>query len=149
MEQRLSLITLGVADLARSRRFYEEGLGWKPSGAGDNVSVTFYQLGGIALALFGRTALAEDAHLEDSGAGTFGGIALAHNVRTREEVDQVLTRAKNAGARILRPAGDAVWGGYMGYFADPDGHPWEVAWNPDFPLGADGSLHLPSPKGTT
>ncbi|MDY7229700.1 VOC family protein [Hyalangium rubrum] len=143
MEQRLSLITLGVADLARSRRFYEQGLGWKRSETGSNENVSFYQLGGIGLSLFSRAALAEDAHLEDTGGGSFGGFTLAHNVRTREEVDALLARAKEAGARILKPAADAFWGGYNGYFADPDGHPWEVAWNPGFPLGPDGSLQLP------
>ena len=141
MEQRLSLITLGVADLARSRRFYEQGLGWAPSSAG-NENVVFFQLGGIALSLYGRASLAEDARLEDRGGG-FGGITLAYNTRTREDVDAVLARAKAAGARILKPAEEAFWGGYSGYFADPDGHPWEVAWNPHFTLLPDGSLSLP------
>ena len=144
MEQRLSLVTLGVADLARSRRFYEDGLGWRASGAG-NAEVAFYQLGAIALALWGREELAADAGLPAPGSGGgFGGIALAHNVRTREEVDVVLARAEAAGARLLKPGTDAVWGGYTGYFADPDGHLWEVAWNPFFALQEDGSLRLPS-----
>ncbi len=142
MEQRLSLVTLGVADLARSRRFYEEGLGWRASGASAE-SVVFFQLGGVALALWGREALAEDARLPGPGSG-FGDIALAHNVRTREEVDTVLARAQAAGGRILKPAEDAVWGGYTGYFADPGGHLWEVAWNPHFTLRDDGSLQLPT-----
>jgi hypothetical protein len=141
MEQRLSLVTLGVADLARSRRFYEQGLGWTPSSAG-NENVVFFQLGGIALSLYGRASLAEDARLEDRGGG-FGGITLAYNTRAREDVDAVLARAKAAGARILKPAEEAFWGGYSGYFADPDGHPWEVAWNPHFTLLPDGSLSLP------
>jgi catechol 2,3-dioxygenase-like lactoylglutathione lyase family enzyme len=140
MEQRLSLVTLGVADVACSRRFYER-LGWKVSGA-SNESIAFFQLGGVALALFGRAALARDAGLPGEGRG-FGGITLAHNVRAREEVDAVLARAKEAGARILKSAEDAFWGGYSGYFADPDGHPWEVAWNPQFPLRDDGGLQLP------
>ena len=144
MEQRLSLVTLGVADLARSRRFYKEGLGWRASGA-STEEVTFFQLGGIALALWGREALAEDARLPGPGpGGGFGGIALAHNVRTREEVDAILARARAAGGRVLRPGEDASWGGYTGYFADPDGHLWEVAWNPHFTLRDDGSLQLPS-----
>lgn len=143
MEPRLSLVTLGVEDLARSRRFYEQGLGWKPSSAGDHENVVFYPLGGMALALYGRAALAADANLKDTGSNGFGGITLAHNVRTREEVDAVLARARQAGARILKPAQDVFWGGYSGYFADPDGHPWEVAWNPHFKLAADGSLQLP------
>ena len=143
MEQRLSLITLGVANLPRSRRFYEDGLGWTPSSASQD-SIVFFQLGGIGLALYGREALAEDAHLAESGPTSgFGGITLAHNVRTREEVDAVLALAERAGGRILKPAQDVFWGGYSGYFADPDGHPWEVAWNPFAPLAEDGSLQLP------
>jgi catechol 2,3-dioxygenase-like lactoylglutathione lyase family enzyme len=140
MEPRLSLVTLGVADVARSRRFYE-ALGWRASGASAG-EVAFFQLGGLALALFGRAALAADAGLPDAGPG-FGGVALAHNVRARAEVDTVLERARAAGARILTPARDTDWGGYAGYFADPDGHAWEIAWNPHFPLRADGALELP------
>lgn len=140
MEPRISLITLGVADLARSRRFYEE-LGWRASGASQE-SVCFFQAGGMALALFSRAALAEDAGLADAGPG-FGGIALAQNMRTREAVDQLLAEAERASARILKPAQKVFWGGYSGYFSDPDGHPWEVAWNPGFALAEDGSLELP------
>ncbi len=139
MEQRLSLVTLGVANLERARRFYEEGLGWRRNN--DHAEVAFYQLGGMVLALWRRAALAEDAHLPDAGSG-FGGIALAYNARSREEVDAVLAEAKAAGAEILKPAEDAFWGGYSGYFADPDGHPWEVAWNPDWTLADDGSVRL-------
>jgi catechol 2,3-dioxygenase-like lactoylglutathione lyase family enzyme len=142
MEQRLSMVTLGVADLARSRRFYEEGLGWKAAKAGDG-NVAFFQLGGVVLALWGRAALAEDARLPEAGGG-FRGLALAHNVRRREETDAILAQAEAAGGRILKPAEDTFWGGYAGYFADPDGHLWEVAWNPHFPLGEDGSLRLPA-----
>jgi uncharacterized protein len=142
MEQRLSLVTLGVADLARSRRFYEEGLGWRASGA-STAEVAFFQLGGVALARWGREALAADARLPGPGPGGFGGIALAHNLRAREEVDAVLARARAAGGCVLRPAEDASWGGYTGYFADPDGHPCEVAWNPHFTLRDDGGLRLP------
>lgn len=141
MEQRISLITLGVADLARSRRFYEEGLGWRASSASAG-DVVFFQAGGMALGLWPRALLAEDAHVEDPG-GSFSGIALAHNVREREQVAQVLARAEAAGGTLLKPAQDTDWGGHAGYFADPDGHPWEVAWNPHFPLDAEGSLHLP------
>ncbi len=144
MEQRLSLVTLGVADLARSRRFYEAGLGWRASGAGTE-EVVFFQLGGLALALWGREALAQDARLPEAGpGGGFGGIALAHNVRSREEVAATLAQAGEAGGRVLRPAEDASWGGCTGYFADPDGHLWEVAWNPHFKLDEDGSLQLPA-----
>jgi catechol 2,3-dioxygenase-like lactoylglutathione lyase family enzyme len=143
MEQRLSLVTLGVADLVRSQRFYEEGLGWKASGASTG-EVAFFQLGGIALALWGREELAADAGLPHPGpGGGFGGVALAHNVRSREEVEAVLSRAHEAGGRVLKPATAASWGGHTGYFADPDGHLWEVAWNPSFALRDDGSLQLP------
>jgi catechol 2,3-dioxygenase-like lactoylglutathione lyase family enzyme len=139
MEQRLSLLTLGVADLERSRRFYEDGLGWRRGNA--HPEVVFFQLGGIVLALFARTALAADAGLEAEGSG-FGGIVLAYNARSRAEVDAVLAEAEAAGARILKPAQDAFWGGYTGYFADPDGHPWEVAWNPQWTILEDGSVRL-------
>jgi uncharacterized protein len=139
MEQRLSLVTLGVADLERARRFYENGLGWRRGN--DHAEVVFYQLGGMVLALWGRDALAQDAHLPNAGSG-FGGIALAYNARTRAEVDAVLAEAEAAGAKILKPAEDAFWGGYSGYFADPDGHLWEVAWNPEWTLADDGSVSL-------
>jgi uncharacterized protein len=138
MEQRISLITLGVGDLERSRRFYER-LGWRPGFTSEEV--VFFQIGGLVLALFPRAALAADARLPDTGSGV-GGIALAHNVRTRKEVDAVLAEAAAAGAAILKPAEDASWGGYAGYFADPDGHPWEVAWNPHWTLEPDGSIRL-------
>ncbi len=139
MEQRLSVVTLGVADLERSRRFYEEGLGWRRGN--DHAKVVFFQLGGSVLALFGRDALAADARVSPEGQG-FGGITLAYNTRSREEVDRVLAEAAAAGATILKPAEDMFWGGYCGYFADPDGHPWEVAWNPDWTVEADGSVRL-------
>ena len=141
MEQRLSIVTLGVRDVARSRRFYEE-LGWRASGAGDG-SIVFFQAGGIALALYGREALAADAGLPDAGSG-FGGIVLAHNVRSRDEADALLVQAEAAGGRILKPAEDAFWGGYSGCFADPDGHVWEVAWNPHFALTPEGDVRLPA-----
>jgi catechol 2,3-dioxygenase-like lactoylglutathione lyase family enzyme len=140
MDQRLSLITLGVSDVARSTAFYAR-LGWKPSGA-SNEQVTFFQLGGIALGLYGRSALAEDAKIDPAGNG-FGGVALAFNTRTRDDVDTVLAEAEAAGATIVKSAEVAFWGGYSGYFADPDGHLWEVAWNPHFPLAEDGSIALP------
>tara|TARA_R110000868_G_scaffold66966_2_gene199065 strand:+ start:3325 stop:3750 length:426 start_codon:yes stop_codon:yes gene_type:complete len=140
MDARISLITLGVADVARARAFYES-LGWKASGA-SQAEVAFFQAGGMALGLFSRAALAEDAHLKESGAG-FGGITLAQNMASEEAVDQLLEEARRAGATILKPAQRVFWGGYSGYFADPDGHPWEVAYNPGFTLEADGSLRLP------
>lgn len=140
MEQRLSLITLGVADVARSRRFYE-ALGWRASGASE-AEVTFFQLGGIVLSLWGRAELARDAVVTDGGG--WGGVALAHNARSRGEVDVILVEAGAAGARILKAAHETFWGGYAGYFADPDGHAWEVAWNPHFPLDVDGNIRLPA-----
>ena len=141
MEQRISLITLGVTDLTRSRQFYEQGLGWQASSR-SNERITFFQVGGMVLALYSRTALAEDAHLANDGIG-FGGITLAYNVRRREEVDAVLAEAQTAGASLLKPAEETHWGGYSGYFADPDGYPWEVAWNPYWELHEDGSVQLP------
>ena len=140
MEQRLSMVTLGVADLARARRFYEDGLGWQRANKHDEV--VFYQAGGMVLGLFGREALAEDAQVESAGSG-FRAIALAYNARDRAEVDAVLAEAEATGGRIVKPAHDAFWGGYSGYFADPDGHLWEVAWNPDWELAPDGSIRLP------
>ena len=141
MEPRLSLVTLGVAEIARARRFYE-ALGWTASSV-SNSDVVFFQLGGIALGLYGRKALAEDAKLTDTGA-SFGGITLAYNVRTRPEVDALLAEAARIGGRILKPAEEVFWGGYSGYFADLDGHPWEVAWNPGFPIAEDGAIQLPA-----
>jgi uncharacterized glyoxalase superfamily protein PhnB len=138
MEQRLSLVTLGVADLDRSRRFYET-LGWRRHGA--HAEVVFFQVGGMVLALWSRQSLAADAHVPAEGSG-FAGIALAYNTRSREEVDAVLDEAKAAGATIRKPAEDTFWGGYCGYFADPDGHLWEVAWNPDWMMAEDGSIRL-------
>ncbi len=139
MEQRISVVTLGVADLERSRRFFEEGLGWTRSTNDENIA--FYQVNGAVLALFPRKELARDANLSEAGKG-FGGITLAYCARNREEVDRVLEEARRAGATILKPAQDVFWGGYSGYFADPDGHPWEVAWNPHWRLTADGDVEL-------
>ena len=141
MEQRISVVTLGVEDLARSRRFYEQGLGWKRGNASEEV--VFYQSGGMVLALFARRDLAADAAVSPEGAG-FGGITLAYCARDRAEVEAVIAAAAQAGARILKPPQDVFWGGYSGYFADPDGHPWEVAWNPHWTLAKDGSVKLGS-----
>ena len=145
MEQRLTMVTLGVRDLARAQRFYEEGLGWT-RGGGVEGNVAFYQLaGGILLGLYGLEPLAEDARvaLPDLMPGkTFGGITLAFNVADKAAVDATLTEAEQAGASILKPAEDVFWGGYSGYFADPDGHPWEVAWNPFWTLREDGTVSL-------
>jgi catechol 2,3-dioxygenase-like lactoylglutathione lyase family enzyme len=144
MEQRLSLVTLGVADLARSRAFYEGGLGWRISPA-STEGVVFIQLGGMALALYGYGALAEDAGVQApaEAASAFRGFTLAYNARDEAEVDAVLAQACAAGARLAKPAERVFWGGYSGYFADPDGILWEVAHNPFFTIEPDGRLTLP------
>ena len=141
MEPYISLITLGVVDLERALRFYRDGLGW-PLSSASGEDIAFFRTGGVALALYPRALLAADARLDATGAG-FGGIALAHNVPSEEAVDRVLAAVAAAGGTILKPAQRAEWGGYSGYFADPDGYPWEVAWNAGFPLDADGRVHLP------
>lgn len=130
MEPRISIITLGVSDLARSVRFYGDGLGL-PLREGSGDVIAFFQTRGTWLALFPRDVLAADATVPSDGSG-FPGFTLAHNVRSREEVDAVLREAEAVGARIVKPAADTEWGGYSGYFADPDGFLWEVAWNPQF-----------------
>ena len=138
MEQRVSLITLGVADLPRARRFYE-ALGWR----GQEVEETvFFQAGALGLVLWGQDKLAEDAGVAPAGPG-FRGTSLAQNVRSRAEVDEVVAAAQQAGARVTRPPAETFYGGYAGYFLDPDGHAWEVAYNPGFPLADDGSLTIP------
>ena len=140
VEQRLSLVTLGVADLRRSRAFYE-ALGWV-TGAQPEDDVVFFQAGGMIVALWSREELALDSAVEDPGG--WGGITLAHNVRSRQEVDAVLEEARGAGARIGRPGAETFWGGYSGVFVDPDGHAWEVAHNPRWALDEDGSVSLTS-----
>ncbi len=141
MQARLSLITLGVRDLERARAFYCGGLGFVPSSASDE-HVVFVQAGAVVLALWGRSELAADAHVDDDGSG-FAGVALAQNYASRDEVDAALATAVRAGARLLKPAAETFWGGYSGYFADPDGHVWEVAHNPLWPLDARGHLTVP------
>ena len=138
MEQRLSLVTLGVADLPRARAFYE-ALGWR-TGAAPADDVVFFQSGGVIVALWGRDQLAEDSGVEDGGG--WGGVTLAHNVRSPEEVDRVVAEAEAAGARIARHGAETSWGGYSGAFVDPDGHPWEVAHNPHWTFREDGSVQL-------
>jgi uncharacterized protein len=139
MEQRVSLITLGVSDLARSRRFYE-ALGWATRAEpGDDV--VFFQAGGMVLALWDRARLAEDSGVED-GRG-WGGVTLAHNVRSPAEVDAVAEEARAAGANIVREPAETFWGGYSAAIVDPDGHPWEIAHNPRWTIREDGSLELP------
>ncbi len=139
MEQRLSLVTLGVADLDRAARFYEEGLGWRR--ATNNEGVVFFQTPGTIVGLYPRQALAEDIGMDSAGEG-FSGVTLAFNARSREEVDAVLGEAEAAGATIVKLAVEAFWGGYSGYFADPDGHLWEVAFNPFWTITEEGRVVL-------
>jgi len=140
MEQRVSLVTLGVADLARARAFYQ-ALGWKTD-SDPEQGVVFFQAGGMIVGLWDRSELAKDSVAED--AGGWGGITLAHNVRSPADVDAVLAEALAAGAGIRRPGAATFWGGYSGVFADPDGHAWEVAHNPGWRLADDGSVSLES-----
>ncbi|KOX09196.1 VOC family protein [Micromonospora profundi] len=136
MEQRISLVTLGVTDVARAKAFYEQ-LGWR----GQEVEETvFFQAGGLALVLWSRDKLAADAGITDPGTGA---MTLAQNVRSRAEVDELIAAAVKAGAEVTQPARETFYGGYAGCFADPDGHVWEIAWNPGFPLGPDGALTVP------
>jgi uncharacterized protein len=140
MEQRLSMITLGVDDVAAARAFYAK-LGWTPAN-GDEGDIAFFQCGGMVFVLWSRAELAEDSGvpLGDGGAG--GVATLAHLVGSPDEVDAVLAEAQRAGAEVPRSGGETVWGGYSGIFVDPDGHPWEVAHNPHWTLGADGAVKL-------
>ena len=138
MDQRLSLITLGVTDLARARAFYE-GLGWT-TGAAPGDDVVFFQAGGMIIALWYRASLAEDSCLEDTGG--WGGVTLAYNVNSPAEVDAVLAEAESAGAEIPRAGAETFWGGYSGIFIDPEGHPWEVAHNPRWTVHPDGTTSL-------
>lgn len=141
MEARLNIVTLGVSDLRKAREFYERGLGWKASAASQE-GIVFFQLGGIVLTLYPRDSLAEDATVEPAG-NSFRGITLAQNVHEKEEVSEILKAAEAAGGKIVKPAQDVFWGGHSGYFADPDGHLWEIAWNPHFKLNARGEVELP------
>ncbi|MGL4974733.1 MAG: VOC family protein [Bosea sp. (in: a-proteobacteria)] len=141
MEARLSLVTLGVADMVRARKFYE-ALGFKASPA-SNANVTFFQMNGMALSLYGRTALAEDATVSDSAPG-FSGVTLAHNLRSEAEVDACFAEFVTAGGKAVKPPQKVFWGGYSGYVADPDGHLWELAHNPFAPLDEHGNLELPA-----
>jgi predicted lactoylglutathione lyase len=140
MKQRVSIITLGVTDLNRSREFYER-LGWRRSTT-SSEEIVFFQAGGMALALYPRHELAKDANVASDGHG-FSGVTLAYNARDRGEVDSVLDEAVAAGASLVKPAQEAFWGGYSGYFSDPNGFLWEVAWNPHFPIAEDGSIRIP------
>jgi predicted lactoylglutathione lyase len=140
MEQRISIVTLGVAELERSREFYER-LGWRRSMA-NAEGVVFFQAGGMVLALYPKEDLAKDANVSPMGDG-YCAISLAYNARGRAEVDSVLEEARAAGAAIPHRAQDAFWGCYSGYFSGPDGFLWEVAWNPSFPIAPDGSIRIP------
>ena len=138
MDQRVSLVTLGVRDLATARKFYE-AMGWR-TGAAPDDDVVFIQAVGMIVALWGRAELAEDSTVEDTGG--WGGLTLAYNVSSPEEVDAVIDEARAAGATIGREPAKTFWGGYSGVFLDPDGHPWEVAHNPHWTVGPDGSTTL-------
>jgi predicted lactoylglutathione lyase len=139
MEQRISLVTLGVVNITLAREFYER-LGWH----GQEVEQTvFFQAGGMAFVLWGADKLAADAGVGMDVGGGFRGMTLAHNVRSRSEVDAVIAAASAAGGTVTKPPGETFYGGYAGYFTDPDGHAWEVAYNPGFSLADDGSLTLP------
>ena len=138
MEQRISIVTLGVRDLARAQRFYE-ALGWRGQVVEETV---FFQAGGQAIVLWGRDKLAADAGVTDDG-GAFGGIVLAHNVRSRAEVDELVERAASAGATVTRLPGATFYGGYAACFRDPEGHLWEIAHNPGLPLDDEGRLTVP------
>ncbi len=140
MKQTISFVTLGVSDLDRSRQFYKT-LGWQES-SGSQENVAFFQVGNIAFALFGRESLADDATVSPVGSG-FPGFSLAHNVASELEVDATLQEAVAAGGSLIRAGGKASWGGFRGYFADPDGFLWEVCFNPFFPLDEDGFVQLP------
>jgi uncharacterized protein len=143
MDQRVSLITIGVDDVAVSRAFYER-LGWR---VGLDVEETvFFQIGDAILTLWGRDKLAQDSGVTDNGG--WGGVTLAHNVRSREEVDRVIEEARAAGALISREPAETFYGGYAGVFVDPDGHPWEIAHNPGFTLADDGGITLPPSGGS-
>jgi predicted lactoylglutathione lyase len=141
MKQRVNLITLGVADLGRARRFYET-LGWT-TGADPDADVVFFEAGGMVVALWNRARLAEDSCVEDTPG--WGGVTLAVNFASPAEVDAVIEQARKAGASIGREPAATFWGGYSGVFLDPDGHPWEVAHNPHWTVGDDGGVSLASP----
>jgi uncharacterized protein len=140
MDQRLSLITLGISDLERARKFYE-ALGWS-TGAEEADDVVFFQTGCMVLALWDRAKLAEDSVVTDGGG--WGGVTLAYNTRTQEEVDEVIDQAREAGGTIGREPAETFWGGYSGIFIDPDGHPWEVAHHPRWTIEEDGALTIPA-----
>ncbi len=142
MEQRLSMITLGVADLERAVAFYENVVGWKAAPSPSEIA--FFDLGGLVFSLYPHDAMAKDmnAALDDSGDFAYQGFALAHNARSKEEVDSIFARLKDNGATIVKEPEDVFWGGYSGYFSDPDGHSWEVAYNPHWAIQKDGRVSM-------
>lgn len=144
LAQRINLVTLGVADVKAARAFYER-LGFTASGF-DSEGIAFFDMGGTILGLYGRAALAEDAAVSAEGSG-FRATALAVNLETPEAVDAALRHAEKCGGSVVQPAREVFWGGYSGYFSDPDGHLWELAYNPEFPLDSEGRVSLPPPSG--
>ena len=140
MNQRLHLVTLGVRDFEKSKKFYEETLGWKPASA-SNGDVAFFQAGGVVFAIYPREKLAEDALTSAMGSG-FAGFTLAHNAKSESEVDEIIADLKSKGVKIVKEPQKVFWGGYSSYFADPDGYLWEVAYNPFFPFDENGNLKL-------
>ena len=143
MEQRISLVTLGVADIERSVKFYTEALGWKA--APSPPEIRFFDMGGIVFSIYRHEDLAKDRNAGANETGSsYKGFALAHNARSEAEVDSLFAQLKAAGVTIAKPPERAFWGGYSGYFTDPDGHSWEVAYNPFWPIDAQGRVSLPS-----
>jgi uncharacterized protein len=142
MEPRITLITLGVADLPRAVAFYRDVVGWTPASIVDETA--FFDLGGLILALWPHRELAAEEGMPGAEVGPYHGFAVAHNARSRDEVDAIFAGLRERGAMIVRPPAETDWGGYSGYFADPDGHQWEVAWNPFWPIRADGRIDLPT-----
>jgi uncharacterized protein len=142
MDPRLTLVTLGVADLDRAVAFYRDALGWTPASTADGVA--FFDLDGLVLALWPHRDLAADSGLSPEGLGAYHGFALAQNLRSREEVDALFEHLRERGADIAKPPVETDWGGYSGYFTDLDGHHWEVAWNPFWPMRDDGRIDLPT-----
>lgn len=141
MDPRLTLVTLGVEDLSRSIAFYRDVVGWAPTTVSDDVA--FFDLDGLILALWPHRELAADTGLSANGLGPYHGFALAHNARSRDDVDRIFAALRERGAVIAKPPVETDWGGYSGYFTDPDGHHWEVAWNPFWPMRDDGRIDLP------
>ncbi len=142
MEQRLSMITLGVADLERAIAFYEDVVGWKAAPGPSEIA--FFDLGGLVFSLYPHDAMARDMNAagDDRGDSAYQGFALAHNARSKEEVDSIFFQLKAKGATIVRAPEEVFWGGYSGYFSDPDGHCWEVAYNPHWAIGKDGRVSM-------